>query len=88
MTNHEPLQPLDYEEPTQLRLFPPTKEYFYDYLAFLMRYFDAVTVLRMGDNLTDGVLVDVSSDNPHDKAVGLERLKNSFVCCELPTYLN
>lgn len=88
MANEEKLQPFDYEEPTQLRLFPPTKAHLYDYLQYLMQLFDAVTVLCMGDTLNDGVLVDVFSDNPNDKVLGLERLKHSLVICEFPTYLN
>jgi len=84
----EQLEPFAPDEPVQLRLFPPTKAQLYDYLRTLMQLFDSVTVLRVGDALTDGVLVDVWVDNEHDLIVGFEQLKRSFLNIEYPPYLS
>ena len=77
-----------WDEPVQLRLFPPTREAFYDYIRYLMGLFLSVTILNSGTgDLGDGILIDVYCDGPNDCKEAISRLRRSSLVFELPNDL-
>lgn len=75
-----------WDEPIQLRIFPPTREAFYDYIRYLMLICDVVTILNSGTgDLGDGILIDIFCGNgPDDYKEAISRLRCSSLVFELP----
>ena len=67
----------DYEEPTQMTIFPNDGEELFNYIRTLMSLFDSVSILRTNPRPQDGLLVDVFSSDPVVQYEGLLRLKHS-----------
>lgn len=65
----------DCEEPTRMTIFPKDGDDLFRYIRTLMGWFDVVSILRTGERIQDGVLLDVYSSDPVSQAEGLTRLK-------------
>lgn len=84
------LKPFTAEEPTQIRICPADETQFYGIIKYLLSLFDAVTIIQAGDNVTDGVLLDVYSPDFAVQVEGLARLRRSEfnAFCEFPRNIN
>lgn len=67
----------NYEEPTQMTIFPRDGDDLFRYIRTLMSLFDSVSIIRTNPRPQDGLLIDVYSSDIVVQTEGLLRLKQS-----------